>query len=52
MLLGLLREEEGLASQVLLKSGVTLEKTREVVKQILAAGQTKSVPEQEQHVES
>ncbi|HEY6285466.1 MAG TPA: Clp protease N-terminal domain-containing protein, partial [Ktedonobacteraceae bacterium] len=36
LLLGLLREEEGLASQLLLKSGVTLEKTRELVKQLLA----------------
>ena len=36
LLLGLLREEEGLASQVLLDSGVTLEKARELVKQLLA----------------
>jgi excisionase family DNA binding protein len=35
LLLGLLREEEGLGSQVLRKSGVTLEKTRELVKQLL-----------------
>jgi excisionase family DNA binding protein len=35
LLLGLLREEEGLASQVLQKSGVTLEKVREEVKQLL-----------------
>jgi excisionase family DNA binding protein len=39
LLLGLLREEEGLASQVLLKSGVTLEKARELVKQLLASEQ-------------
>ena len=39
LLLGLLRVEEGLASQVLLKSGVTLEKARELVKQLLAMGQ-------------
>jgi excisionase family DNA binding protein len=39
LLLGLLREEEGLACQVLLKSGVTLEKARELVKQLLATGQ-------------
>ena len=39
LLLGLLREEEGLASQVLLKSGVTLENARKLVKQILATGQ-------------
>jgi excisionase family DNA binding protein len=36
LLLGLLREEEGLANQVLSRSGVTLEKTRELVKQLLA----------------
>jgi excisionase family DNA binding protein len=36
LLLGLLREEEGLASKVLLKSGVTLDKARETVKQMLA----------------
>ncbi len=39
LLLGLLREEEGLANQVLLKSDVTLEKVRELVKQILATEQ-------------
>jgi len=49
LLLGLLREEAGLASQVLLKSGVTLEKARELVKQVLAAKQTTSTPESEQH---
>ncbi len=43
LLLGLLREEAGLASQVLLKLGVTLEKARELVKQQLAAEQTASV---------
>jgi excisionase family DNA binding protein len=52
MLLGLLREEEGLASQVLLKSGVTLEKARELVKQLLAAKQTTSAPKSEEHRES
>jgi excisionase family DNA binding protein len=36
LLLGLLREEEGLANQVLSTSGVALEKTRELVKQLLA----------------
>jgi len=36
LLLGLLREEEGLVNQVLSNSGVTLEKTRELVKQLLA----------------
>jgi ATP-dependent Clp protease ATP-binding subunit ClpC len=35
LLLGLLREEEGLAGQVLLKSGVTLDKARKMVKEIL-----------------
>ena len=35
-LLGLLRQEEGLANQVLLKAGVTLDKAREMVKQVLA----------------
>ena len=38
LLLGLLREEEGLASKVLRKSGVTLEETRNRVKQLLAGG--------------
>jgi ATP-dependent Clp protease ATP-binding subunit ClpC len=52
LLLGLLREEAGLASQVLLKSGVTLENARELVKQVLAAKQTTSAPESEQHGES
>ena len=35
LLLGLLREEESLANQVLSSAGVTLEKTRELVKQLL-----------------
>jgi excisionase family DNA binding protein len=52
LLLGLLREEAGLASQVLLKSGVTLEKARELVKQVLAAEQITSAPESEPHGES
>jgi excisionase family DNA binding protein len=52
MLLGLLREEEGLASKVLLESGVTLEKARELVKQLLAAKQTTSAPKSEEHSES
>ena len=47
----LLRKEESLASQVLLKSGVTLEKARELVKQLLATDQTTSAPESEQHGE-
>lgn len=52
LLLGLLREETGLASQVLLKSGVTLEKARELVKQVLSEEQTTSAPESVQHGES
>jgi ATP-dependent Clp protease ATP-binding subunit ClpC len=39
LLLGLLRQEEGLASQVLRKSGVTLEGTRNRIKELLAAKQ-------------
>lgn len=45
LLLGLLLQEESLASQVLLKSDVTLEKARAVVKQILATGQAKGASE-------
>jgi excisionase family DNA binding protein len=52
LLLGLLREEESLASQVLRKSGVTLEGARDVIKQVLAAEQTTSESESEQHRES
>ena len=52
LLLGLLREEEGLGGQVLRKSGVTLEKARELVKQLLAVEQTTSAPELERHGES
>ncbi len=51
LLLGLLREEESLASQILLKSGVTLDKARELVKQLLASEQTTSAPESQQHGE-
>jgi excisionase family DNA binding protein len=40
LLLGLLRQEQGIASQVLLKSGVTLEKAREIIKQLLTPVQT------------
>jgi excisionase family DNA binding protein len=36
LLLGLLREEESLANQVLSSAGVTLEKTRDVIQQLLA----------------
>ena len=52
LLLGLLREEEGLASQVLLKEGVTLEKARELVKQLLASERTTGEPEPEQEGKS
>src|SRR5437588_4170931 len=48
LLLGLLREEESIAGQVLQTSGVTLEKSRKLIKQILAQGQTTSAPEPEQ----
>jgi excisionase family DNA binding protein len=50
LLLGLLHEEEGLGGQVLRKSNVTLEKTRELIKQLLATAQT--TPESEQHGET
>jgi excisionase family DNA binding protein len=52
LLLGLLREEESIAGQVLQKSGVTLEKSRKLIKQILAEGQTTNAPEPQQHGES
>jgi hypothetical protein len=50
--LGVLREEGGLASQVLLQAGVTLEKAREVVKEVLASEQKTGAPEPGQHGES
>jgi excisionase family DNA binding protein len=52
LLLGLIREEEGIASQVLRESGITLEETRNVIKQILAEKQTTSAPEPKQQKES
>ena len=52
LLLGLLSQEEGFASKVLLNSGVTLEKTREVVKQLLTTKQPKSASDPEQDKES
>jgi len=52
LLLGLLREEGESGGQVLRDSGVTLEKARELVKQLLAAEQTTSAPESEQHGKS
>jgi excisionase family DNA binding protein len=51
LLLGLLREEENIAGQVLFKSGVTLDKARELVKQLLATDQTTTAPEPDQHGE-
>jgi ATP-dependent Clp protease ATP-binding subunit ClpC len=45
LLLGILREEEDIGGQVLRKSGVTLEETRKIIKQILATGQTELGPE-------
>jgi excisionase family DNA binding protein len=47
LLLGLLREEKGSGGKVLRKSGMTVEKAREVVKQLLAAEQTTGAPESE-----
>jgi excisionase family DNA binding protein len=38
LLLGMLREEEDIGGQVLRNSGVTLEETRNLIKQILATG--------------
>ncbi len=52
LLLGLLREEGGLGSQVLLRAGVTLDKAREGVKEVLAAEQKTGAPEPEKHGES
>ncbi len=47
LLLGLLHEEEGLGGQVLRKAEVTLEKTRELIKQLLAKEQSTRAPESE-----
>jgi ATP-dependent Clp protease ATP-binding subunit ClpC len=52
LLLGLLREEKEPGGQVLRKAGVTLEETRNIVKQLLAKKQATSEPEPEQHSES
>ncbi len=52
MLLGLLRQEEGIASQVLQAAGVTLEETRNRVKQLLATVQAPKRPETKQQEES
>lgn len=47
LLLGVLREEEGLGGQVLRQAGVSLEKTREVIKRLLVTdrSETPSDPE-------
>jgi len=52
LLLGQLRQEESLAGLILRKSGVTLEKARELVKQLLAEEQTISPSNPEQHEQS
>jgi excisionase family DNA binding protein len=52
LLLGLLREENEPGGQILRKSGVTLEKARELIKQLLAEEQKRSAPESEQDGES
>jgi len=52
LLLGLLREEGEPGGQVLRKSGVTLEKARELVKQLSAPGQATSESEPEHQRES
>jgi len=44
LLLGLLRQEEGLASQILLKAGVTLDKARALVKQLLGTKESTNAP--------
>jgi hypothetical protein len=47
----LLREEESLGSQVLRQSDVSLEKTRDLIKQLLVTDQTTTASEAEQHGE-
>ena len=47
LLLGLLHEEESLGSQVLRQSDVSLEKTRDLIKQLLAMDQTTTTSEPE-----
>ena len=47
LLLGLLREEEGLGGQALRQAGVTLEETRELIKQMLAEEPTTNTSEPE-----
>ncbi len=43
LLLGLLREEDDIASQILRKVGVTLEDARKLIKQILAEGEQSNI---------
>jgi excisionase family DNA binding protein len=52
LLLGLLREEEGLGGQVLRQAGISLEKTREVIKSLLVTDRpvTPSDPEQREEL--
>ena len=45
LLLGILREQEDIGGQILRKSGVTLEETRNLIKQILATRPTEIGPE-------
>jgi excisionase family DNA binding protein len=52
LLLGLLREEASLGSQVLRQSDVSLEKTRNLIKQLLMMDQTTTASEPEQHGEA
>ena len=47
LLLGILREEKEPGGQILRQSGVTLEKAREVVRQLLAAEQATGTSEPE-----
>ena len=51
LLLGLLREEEGLGGQVLRQAGVSLEKTREVIKHLLVIDRPVTAPDPEQQEE-
>ncbi|HZU70476.1 MAG TPA: Clp protease N-terminal domain-containing protein [Ktedonobacteraceae bacterium] len=51
LLLGLIREQEDITDQIFRRSGVTLEKTRTLIKQILA-GETATVSEPKRQAES
>ena len=52
LLLGVLREEEGLGGQVLRQAGLSLDETRDLVKQLLSTNPTASVSEEEDAAES